>query len=86
MPIANRPKAAPSAAKQSRAMSPIVARRAVDENPEIHRSRVSIAARSRPRVYVRRCLHEPFDVRRREQLESGTRFVYYAAPKVAAVT
>jgi len=36
--------------------------------------------------WFERCLHEAFDVRRREQLESGTRFLYYATPKTAAVT
>ena len=36
--------------------------------------------------WFERCLHEACDVRRREQLESGTRFLYYATPKAAAVT
>ena len=34
--------------------------------------------------FVERCLHEAFDVRRTEQLGSGTRTLYFATPKAVA--
>jgi SAM-dependent methyltransferase len=38
------------------------------------------------RGFFERCLQEAFDVRRSEQLDSGTRILYYALPKTSQLT